>query len=139
MRRREFLGLAGSTLASWPLATYAQEQVRRIGALTNLRPVPCWQLVSCAAVHWKCLMTKLVAAVALASIIGSSALAQSYDPSVGSGNLNTTGHEGAAHAPTRRVGELQCDFDMDCRRQELVDPPIPRLRNKRSPGTFIRR
>jgi hypothetical protein len=34
-------------------------------------------------------MNKLIAAVALATVVASPAFAQSYDPSVGSGNLNS--------------------------------------------------
>src|SRR5215208_3413798 len=43
--------------------------------------------------RWKGVMIKIVAAVALASVVAFSAWAQSYDPSVGSGNLNTTRHD----------------------------------------------
>jgi hypothetical protein len=35
----------------------------------------------------RCVMKKLIAAVALATVIAAPALAQSYDPSVGSGNI----------------------------------------------------
>src|SRR6478736_5655289 len=38
MRRREFLGLVGGMAAAWPFDSYAQERVRRVGVLTNLRP-----------------------------------------------------------------------------------------------------
>ena len=38
MRRREFLGLVGGMAAAWPLDSYTQERVRRVGVLTNLRP-----------------------------------------------------------------------------------------------------
>jgi putative tryptophan/tyrosine transport system substrate-binding protein len=37
MRRREFLGLAAGAIVTWPLAAHAQESVRRVGVLTNLR------------------------------------------------------------------------------------------------------
>src|SRR5215211_3762402 len=74
--------------------------------------------------RWKCLMIKMVAALALTSVLAFSARAQSYDPSIGSGNLNTTGHEDISPAPIRRVGKLLCDLDMDCRREELAGPPI---------------
>ena len=81
--------------------------------------------------RWKYLMIGIVATVGLASIVAFSAWAQSYDPSIGSGNLNTTGHDDISPPPTRRVGKLLCDLDMDCRREELVGPPIPRPRKKR--------
>lgn len=45
-------------------------------------------------------MNKLFAAVALATIIASPAFAQSFDPSVGSGNIaqKNTGGDSALHA-----------------------------------------
>jgi hypothetical protein len=39
-------------------------------------------------------MSKYIAAMALATVVASSAFAQSYDPSVGSGNLNATPYRG---------------------------------------------
>jgi hypothetical protein len=39
-------------------------------------------------------MSKFIAAMALATVVASSAFAQSYDPSVGSGNLNATPYRG---------------------------------------------
>ena len=36
MRRREFILALGGAAAAWPLATRAQERVRRIGVLMNL-------------------------------------------------------------------------------------------------------
>jgi hypothetical protein len=81
--------------------------------------------------RWKGVMIKIVAAVALASVVAFSAWAQSYDPSVGSGNLNTTRHDDMSPPSIRRVGKLLCDLDMDCHREELVGPTIPRPRKKR--------
>jgi hypothetical protein len=49
----------------------------------------------------RCVMKKLIAAVALASVIAAPALAQSYDPSVGSGNIAgqvTVNHPLSAYA-----------------------------------------
>jgi len=39
-------------------------------------------------------MSKFIAAMAFATVVASSAFAQSYDPSVGSGNLNATPYRG---------------------------------------------
>jgi hypothetical protein len=74
-------------------------------------------------------MIKIAAALTVTSVVAFSAWAQSYDPSIGSGNLNTTGHDDISARPIRRVGKLLCDLDMDCRREELV--PTPRPRKKR--------
>ena len=75
------------------------------------------------------LMIKIVAAVALAIVVDASAFAQSYDPSIGSGNITRTRPE---DAPSKRVGKLLCEVDTDCSRQEFVGPTIPRPRNRRS-------
>jgi hypothetical protein len=81
---------------------------------------------------WKHLMIKIVASVGLASVVAFSAWAQSYDPSIGSGNLNMTGQADLSFSPPiRRVGRLRCDLDMDCRREELVGPLRPRPWKKR--------
>jgi hypothetical protein len=44
-------------------------------------------------------MGKLVAAAALATIVAFPAFAQSYDPSIGSGNLGTTTGSPGIYAP----------------------------------------
>jgi hypothetical protein len=86
-------------------------------------------VLGAAAAAWKYLMIKIIAAVGLASVVPFSAWAQSYDPSIGSGNLNTTGHEYISPPPIRRVGKLLCEIDMDCRHEEVA--PTPRPRKKR--------
>jgi hypothetical protein len=85
-------------------------------------------VVRCGALGF--LMIKIVAAVALAIVVAdASAFAQSYDPSIGSGNITRIGPE---DAPSKRVGKLRCELDTDCSRQEFVGPTIPRPRNRRS-------
>jgi hypothetical protein len=76
-------------------------------------------------------MIKIVAAVALAIVVvDASAFAQSYDPSIGSGNITRIGPE---DAPSKnRVGKLRCELDTDCSHQEFVGRTIPRPRNRRS-------
>ena len=54
-------------------------------------------------------MKKLLAAVAFATVVAAPAFAQSFDPSVGSGNLNAT--------PYRGGQTLQGDTPRDARAQ----------------------
>jgi hypothetical protein len=44
-------------------------------------------------------MSKLTIAVVLATVIASPALAQSFDPHIGSGNLSTTVEPGVTYLP----------------------------------------
>jgi hypothetical protein len=44
-------------------------------------------------------VSKLAIAVVLATLIGSPALAQSFDPHIGSGNLSTTIEPGVTYLP----------------------------------------
>jgi len=72
--------------------------------------------VRCGALEF--LMIKIVAAVALAIVVvDASAFAQSYDPSIGSGNITRIG---PGDAPSNRAGKLSCELDTDCSHQELV-------------------
>jgi len=60
-------------------------------------------------------MKKLLAAVVLATVLSSPALAQSYDPSIGSGNLNA--------APYRSGQPIQSSAPHDARAQLLQFGP----------------
>ena len=42
-------------------------------------------------------MSRLFAAIAIATLVASPALAQSFDPHIGSGNLNTTVESGVTY------------------------------------------
>ena len=44
-------------------------------------------------------MSKVAIAVVLASVVASPALAQSFDPHIGSGNLSTTVESGVTYLP----------------------------------------
>jgi hypothetical protein len=52
-------------------------------------------------------MGKLVAAAALATVAAFPAFAQSYDPSIGSGNLNTTTGSPGIYAPPGSFCEVR--------------------------------
>jgi hypothetical protein len=52
-------------------------------------------------------MTKLFAAMALATVVASSAFAQSYDPSIGSGNLTGNGSLGVYVRPRCEVRRVE--------------------------------
>jgi hypothetical protein len=77
------------------------------------------------------LIIKIVVGIFLTSVVAVSASAQSFDPSVGSGNLNTVRFPAHSPTPIRRVGKLQCDLDTDCQREELVNPVTPNPRKRR--------
>ena len=64
-------------------------------------------------------MKNLLVAMILATVIGSPALAQSYDPGVGSGNLNA--------APYRSVQPIQSGVPFDARAQVRQIEPTKRV------------
>ena len=61
-------------------------------------------------------MSKLAIAVVLATVVASTALAQSFDPHLGSGNLSTTVESGSFYLPPVPSGV--CEE----RRVQLSDP-----------------
>jgi hypothetical protein len=77
------------------------------------------------------LIINIVLGIFLTNVVAVSASAQSFDPSVGSGNLNAAGFPTHSPTPIRRVGKLQCDLDTDCQREELVSPMTPNPRKRR--------
>jgi hypothetical protein len=66
-------------------------------------------------------MKKLLIAVTLATVVGSPALAQSYDPGIGTGNLNA--------APYRNDQTVQSGMPYDARAQlRHVEPQRVKVR-----------
>jgi hypothetical protein len=62
-----------------------------------------WLQVGSSAHQRRCVMNKLVTAVALATLIASPALAQSFDPHLGSGNIVRPTSGAAGHLMRQQV------------------------------------